>query len=77
MSMKFQIQPIARWSNLKISREILVGTIPLQNPMAAAPPSFNEAIGIGVEGQSGDPIVPSAPSDSTYGLTLPPYPEGI
>lgn len=61
------MQPIVRWSSFNITREIIIGTIPLQHAMAAPPPSFNEVAG----GDAGL-VAPSAPS---IDLAPPPYQE--
>ncbi|CAL1532530.1 unnamed protein product [Lymnaea stagnalis] len=57
------MQPLVRWSSLQIEKEIIIGTIPLQSPMAP-PPSFNEVFLGGVS--------PSAPP---MDLAPPPYQE--
>lgn len=47
------MQPQLRWASLKIEKEIIIGTIPLQAPLSS-PPSFSE-IAMDL------PISPSAP----------------
>ena len=57
------MQPVMRWSTLKLEREIIIGTIPLQN-MYGAPPPFSDVV---IEETS-----PSAPPEH---LMPPPYQE--
>lgn len=61
------MQPVIRWSSMNITREIIIGTIPLQNHVAAGPPAFSEVVGT----EPGS-ISPSAPM---IDIAPPPYQE--
>ncbi|XP_012936759.1 arrestin domain-containing protein 17 [Aplysia californica] len=59
------MQPIMRWSSLRIEKEIIIGTIPLQSPIGAPPP-FSE---VALDGLTS----PSAPPEDF--MMPPPYQE--
>ncbi|KAH9503434.1 Arrestin domain-containing protein 17 [Bulinus truncatus] len=61
ISYSVHMQPLVRWSSLQIEKEIIIGTLPLQSPLAP-PPSFSEVF----------PVCPSAPP---MDLAPPPYQE--
>lgn len=60
----FQMQPQLRWSSVKIEKEILIGTIPLQSPLGGPPP-FSEY----------DVDMPVSPSAPPLDVAPPPYQE--